>query len=143
MTESGWISIVTLIMSGIGTMFAAYIGMKQREINQRVALVADKTEAVAVTVGEAKDKIDQTKEKVNQNLEKLDGRLTLLLDETKRRAHAEGKAEALLEAQEIAKTLVAAEAVARAQLIKAKAEADAIVLKTEQDRTAKSEEKKD
>lgn len=135
-SEPGLIQIVTLVLGAITPFGLAWLAIKQQEMQRHVKEVALKTdeakvkiEEAAGTILETKGEVKETKEKVQENLLRLDGRLTLLLEETTKRARAEGHAAAKAEAEETARQLITTQAEAKEKLVKDKAIADAVVLK--------------
>lgn len=120
MSETGWVSIVTLIMSGIGTMFAAWVSLRQQQLGEKVDLVAAQTDGVGEKLEAVTKKTDvvteavvETKAQVVENMRKLDGRLTLLISETEKRADQEGYARAMKEAQAVALAVLESDKAAR------------------------------
>lgn len=130
--ESGtdWAAIINPIFQGMVALLTVWIGYQQARTQRKVDTVAEKTEIVKTEVTETKVQVAATQDQVIENMRRLDGRLTLLLEETDKRARAEGKAEATAEANERAKVLIEENRIALEKLVKDKAEAEALVLKT-------------
>jgi hypothetical protein len=126
-TGADWIQLLQIFGQILTGLFTAWIGLRMLQIKSALDTIDTKTSNVA-------DSVLETRKNIHNTEQKLDGRLSELLEETRLRYFAQGRAEMAVEAEQKAKDLLAANTIAKAQDVVTRAEAEAKVLKAADDK---------
>lgn len=127
MTETGWITIVTLVTTSIGSMFSAWIALQNNKLNKKVEslesnltantqVITGQVSAIAATTNKNTRLAQDTKNQVAENSERMNGRMTELLEEAKKSAYQAGILAGQEEARAIAKELLIEKEVIRERI---------------------------